>query len=277
MTASAPSDKSLSPSGEAYPTHAVTPRYLWIKIVVLTIYYAILSHFELLSFRARLIAFCLVAPANRVVTQALYTQPSKRMSLKRSLFTVIGEITLACIHVYLQTHFIRGYWWLSLILQVSAFILAEVVQYALFDAKTSNYVVKMPTSPLDYLLTFVISGTFHWLSMRITFAPFLTAYSFPVFASSLYMFDVAFGALHAYSHCIPWMLKKHMVHHQYRKKDLNAFANFYADIIDSFIMNIGVFVVAAYLAVMRGEHVEMAEITYAAMHSHLRYATSQVS
>eukprot|EP00954_Amorphochlora_amoebiformis_P030893 1395358-Amorphochlora_amoeboformis.AAC.1 len=271
----APSLASVQLGKEQYQTKGVTVRYLWIKCTVLTIYYAILSHFQLLSFRARLIAFCLVAPANRVITQALYTEPSKRMSLKRSVFTVVGEISEACIHVYLQTHFIRGYWWLSLILQVSVSILAEVVQYALFDRKTSKYDVKMPTEPLDNLLTVVISGTLHWLSMRITFSSFLTAYSFPLFATSLYIFDLAFGVFHSYSHCIPWMHKKHMVHHQYRKNDLNAFANFYADIIDSFIMNIGFFFVAAYLAVMRGGHVQMAEITYAGMHTHVRYATSQ--
>uniref|UniRef100_A0A7S0CUL2 Fatty acid hydroxylase domain-containing protein n=1 Tax=Amorphochlora amoebiformis TaxID=1561963 RepID=A0A7S0CUL2_9EUKA len=267
--------KETQPVIDSYKSSGVTVLYYWTKFAVLTLYYAILSHFGLLSFRARLIMFCLIAPINRVVAQAAYTDPKNRMSVVRSLFTVLVDITEACVYVYLQTYFTGNYWWSTLILQIICVAVTEIVQYKIFDSSRSDYEVKTSDDPLDYLLAIVVAGTFHWLSWHVTFHPSLDAFSFPLFATSLYLFDAVFGTLHAYSHCIPWIHKKHMVHHQYRRSDLNAFANFYADITDSFVMNCGFFFVAFYFAVCGSGHIPMAEISFVALHTHARYSKTQ--
>ena len=41
-----------------------------------------------------------------------------------------------------------------------------------------------------------------------------------------------------------------MVHHEYKKEDMTAFANFYGDFFDSFMMNSGVFASAFLISVV---------------------------
>ena len=142
---------------------------------------------------------------------------------------------------------------------------------------------------MDFMLAVVLSTTFYWLGTNLDFdrPPDIT--TFPSFIAVLILSDLAFGILHYYSHTVPYLYKKHMVHHQYKRKNLNGMhqykrknlngmASFHAEFLDSCIMNAGAWLSAAFLGLAVGyNHVAYMDFLYAAALSHVRYSQRQMN
>jgi len=93
-----------------------------------------------------------------------------------------------------------------------------------------------------------------------------------LFLVQLVAFDVVFGVAHYCSHRVPALWKLHKQHHEYQREDLNVFANFFANIYDSLLMNVG-FATSALLAVAMGglSHFFMADLIFGAVRTHQKY------
>mmetsp|Transcript_27969 Transcript_27969/g.49333 ORF Transcript_27969/g.49333 Transcript_27969/m.49333 type:complete len:155 (+) Transcript_27969:241-705(+) len=69
-----------------------------------------------------------------------------------------------------------------------------------------------------------------------------------------------------------------MVHYQYKRKNLNGMASFYAEFLDSCTMNAGAWLSAAFLGLAVGyNHVAYMEFLYADVLSDVRYSERQMN
>jgi len=89
--------------------------------------------------------------------------------------------------------------------------------------------------------------------------------------------EFTFGILHALAHIHPYLRKQHMVHHEYKREDLNTFAHFYSEFSDSVLMNIPGFTNAILMVLFSTGSVPFKEIVISLNYTHHKYPTHQMN
>jgi len=90
----------------------------------------------------------------------------------------------------------------------------------------------------------------------------------------LIFIDWTSGILHYWLHTVPVLRPLHMVHHEYKREDLNTMANFYADFWDSLIMNITNIAFSIATVVFAQNPVIIKDILYIGASTHHKYPTN---
>jgi sterol desaturase/sphingolipid hydroxylase (fatty acid hydroxylase superfamily) len=103
--------------------------------------------------------------------------------------------------------------------------------------KDETYVIKLSNNPSDFFLFPIITSAFVLVAFYNPNPHIFTPVCFLVWALILVTVDFTFGFLHTLCHTHPYLRKLHMVHHEYRREDLNSFATFYSDFTDALFMN----------------------------------------
>ena len=101
----------------------------------------------------------------------------------------------------------------------------------------AKYVVK-PIDWVGQVATFAVGG-----AMSLTLG--LTAdqgtrplhHDFVAFICVLLWTDLQFGVTHCMCHRVLWLWKRHKIHHEYGKGELNSMANVHGDALDEVLMN----------------------------------------
>jgi sterol desaturase/sphingolipid hydroxylase (fatty acid hydroxylase superfamily) len=167
-----------------------------------------------------------------------------------------------------------GYW-----IAIYPYVLAvwstgtEFLQYMILGDQDEPYVIKLSNNPSDFLLFPIITTAY--LSIPY-FYQYTSEILTPVciFLWVLYMItgDLAFGLLHKLCHTHPYLRKLHMVHHEYRREDLNTFANFYSDFIDALFMNVPGMITALQTIMFSTGTMPLKEITVSLTFVHHKYS-----
>jgi len=141
-----------------------------------------------------------------------------------------------------------------------------------------TYVIKLSNNPYDFLL-FPLA-----ISSNVVMAIFYentTEIMTPeiIFLLVLIMMgtDLIFGCLHHFCHNNPYMRKLHMVHHEYRKEDLNTFANFYSEFTDALIMTISGWYDIILIFMLSMGTLPFKEVMMVVGQSHHKYANHHMS
>lgn len=166
--------------------------------------------------------------------------------------------------------------WTFPITNAVALVAFEIVQHRT-QYKNTDYEIMTSSNPLDYCLSLLFSVLFYLMSLYIDFDQPPNSISFPVFLVIVFVLDVVFGLLHYATHVVPFLYKKHMVHHQYKKEKLNAFANFYSEFLDAVLMNAGFFPSALFMCWLGRDYVPFMELTLLAGSTHSRYTDKQMN
>jgi len=171
----------------------------------------------------------------------------------------------------------NGLWIFLYVLFLPVWVLTtEYLQYLFLGGKDETFVIKFSPHPTDYILAIIASVIYIFVGLTLPPNLPITARNFGFWVVMLIMFDFIFGLLHYWSHIIPWLRKLHLIHHEYGK-DLNSMANFYADLIDSFLMNIpNIFLAVAHIWFVQNP-VVIKEIFINGAYNHHKYPTNQIT
>jgi hypothetical protein len=171
-----------------------------------------------------------------------------------------------------------GLWIFLYVLIIPVWVLTnEYLQYLFLGGKDETFVIKFSPNPTDYLLVIIFSLVYIFVGLTLPPNIPITARNFGFWIAMLIMFDFIFGILHYWSHTIPWIRKYHLLHHEYRKEDLNTIANYYADLIDSFLMNVpNIFLGLAHVWFVQNP-VGIKEFFNTAVYTHHKYPTNQLT
>jgi len=207
--------------------------YLGIKCVVLFSYYSLLHHFGL-GIEFKFWSFLLLTP---IVKYFYFNKLSTLPDAQIFFFSVLNDSLFGILY---YQYFI--YWeslWLVIFPFLAIFwiLCAEYLQYLFLGSKDETYVIKVSKNPTDFLLLPVIVSTYIFVGLFLPSNLAISPWTFIFWIMSVIFIDGSFGIIHYLSHIYPALRKLHMVHHEYRKEDLNSVATFYADILDSFLTN----------------------------------------
>jgi sterol desaturase/sphingolipid hydroxylase (fatty acid hydroxylase superfamily) len=156
-------------------------------------------------------------------------------------------------------------------------VITEYVQYLFLGEKNETFVVKFSPNPTDYLFTIIVAGTYIFVGLTLPPNLPLSAGTFGFWAVILIIIDFMFGFFHYLTHTVPSLRKLHLLHHEYRKEDLNTLANYYADLIDTLLMNISNIVLSFASVWFVQNPVVIKEIFTTAMSTHHKYPTHQLT
>lgn len=212
--------------------------FFFIKSIVGYFYYQWLHSFNLTSPKARWITFQLVSP----LVKLHHLHKAKRYSHKAFLFSLGHDLITSSIYYFIVIH-LKGVWYslgaLPLLFPPMA-ILEFVFGYNVLRLTEEKYEVK----PLRW----VDPATFFGLGMIMFTMLGLTAdqqqngtrplhHDFAAFICLLLWTDFQFGVTHYISHRIPWLWKKHKIHHEYGRGTLNGWSNLHGEALDNIQMN----------------------------------------
>jgi len=153
----------------------------------------------------------------------------------------------------------------------------EYIQYLILGSPEEQYVVKLSQNPTDYLLLPIISLSYLFVGLTENPNIPLSAWSFIAWIITIAIADFVFSLTHYTAHTHPSIRKLHLVHHEYRKEDLNTMANFYAEVTDSFIMN-STFFTYGILTVLFSQHtIGLKEFLMVGGHTHHKYPTNTLT
>jgi len=249
--------------------------YIPSKCVVLFVYYSLLQYFGL-GIEFKLWTFLLFCP----IVKYFYFQKTtpKEELLKKFITATIMDVIFGIIS-YKFFFRLEGVW-LVLYIPLLAFLLVitEYIQFRILGAKDEEYVLKFSPNPLDYSLVPVISLAFFFAGiLHNPIQSIDSPWTFVSWVIIMLISDFVAGFFHFLEHNHPAILKNHLLHHEYRKADLNTVANFYADIIDSTIMSTTFFMYAIILAIFGPHSVGFKEFSLSAAFTHHKYPTHQMT
>jgi len=172
-----------------------------------------------------------------------------------------------------------GYWILLYPYLVVIWITAaEYLQYILLGDKNETFVIKLSKNPSDFFLFPIVTSSHLCVAI---FNPYTSEIFTPVciFYWVLLMLasDLSFGFLHILCHTHPYLRKLHMVHHEYRREDLNSFATFYSDFTDALFMNVPGMVSAILTIMFSVGTLPFKELGLSMGYLHHKYPTYQLT
>lgn len=245
--------------------------YLGLKCALLFAYYYLLQAFGL-GWKYKFWSYMIVTP----IAKYFYFQKE----IPSSMFSkvLITSVLLDAVFGFLYFHYFlhwTGFWLIAYVLFVSAWqTFNEYLQYSLFKEPDETYVIKISNNLSDFLNlpVFLITNFYIWVFYTEP-ADMFTPWSLFYWVAVMLFSEFAFGIIHTLSHTIPSLRKLHMVHHEYRREDLNTFANFYADISDSLLMNIVGFINAIFTVTFSFSSVIFKELAMGLGYTHHKYPT----
>jgi sterol desaturase/sphingolipid hydroxylase (fatty acid hydroxylase superfamily) len=250
--------------GNGTDNHQSMPFFV-IKSLIGFFYYQYLQSRNLTSPKARWITFQLVSPIiklhhhlRKTPHNCNYSHNNSSSSSKTALLFSIGHDFITSTIYYFIVIRLTGIWYsiaaVPLLFPPIA-ILEYVFGYKLFQLTKDEYVVK-PLRWVDPAAFFglgVIMFTLLGMTTNddspqgqttTTTTTTTTATTtmplhkdFVAFLSLLLWTDFQFGITHYISHRIPWLWKKHKIHHEYGKGTLNGWSNLHGDWLDNIQMN----------------------------------------
>jgi len=247
--------------------------YLVAKCAALMAYYALLQHLGLgLAFKFA--SFHVLTPAVKYFRfNRLETLRDKRLFA----LSLVCDLCMSSIYYGLCIPRLHGPLFVTFPFGITGLMaLLEVAQHRLLHSHTP-YEMFLSDRLLDYLNVPVFAAAFVPVGRYVDFAVPPRAATFPVFLLSALIFDTGFAFLHYLSHTDPRLWKRHVVHHGYRKERLCVFANFYADVADSFMMAVGFFALAFFVCCVGTDYVASMEVFLMAALSHHRYGGDQLN
>jgi sterol desaturase/sphingolipid hydroxylase (fatty acid hydroxylase superfamily) len=254
---------------------SIDPKLLLAKWVGLALYYSVLVHFGLNTMAFKFTTFLILTPIVKYCFQYDSSQHT------RMWFSIISDCIAACFYFWFVPKYLFGPIFAIYPVVATLFLMCmEWTQYLLFDYGTPNakYVVQMSLNPLDNVLIIVLCSSYYILGTKLDFDAPTQHHSFFVYMVLWIFIDFAFGALHYWSHVNPVLWKYHLKHHRYKLEDLNMFANFYAHIYDTFIMNASFLMTALACAFIGGDTIHFTmDMMFTAVITHNKYCQDHIS
>jgi sterol desaturase/sphingolipid hydroxylase (fatty acid hydroxylase superfamily) len=244
--------------------HYTNVNYFGAKCLLLFSYYSLL-HYMGLGLEFKLLSFMIITP----IVKFFYLKDFKTLIIS----LIIDAIVATTYFKYLI------HWdglWLAFYPFLVAFwlIITEYIQFRVLGNPNESYVIKISNNPTDFLLTPIIAATYILVGLYLPQNLPITPYTYLFFVAMVIFVDWFFGITHYWLHTVPFLRKLHLVHHEYKKEDLNTMANFYADFWDSLAMNITnvAFSIATVLFVQNP--IIIKELIYIAFSTHHKYPTN---
>ena len=210
--------------------------FFFIKSIIGYFYYQWLHSSNLTSPKTRWITFQLISP----LIKLHHLHKTKRYSHKAFLFSLGHDLITSSIYYFIVIH-LKGILYslgaLPLLFPPMA-ILEFVFGYNALRLTEEKFEVK----PLRW----VDPAAFFGLGMIMFTMLGLTAddgasmplhHDFAAFICLLLWTDFQFGVTHYISHRIPWLWKKHKIHHEYGRGTLNGWSNLHGEALDNIQMN----------------------------------------
>jgi len=195
---------------------------------------------------------------------------------KKYIISLATDFIFATLYYKVVMGVLVGAYYVGFPLVVSlVFVGTEYLTYLLIRKPQDSYKIQKSDNPMDFLLTVVLALNFLTLGLSLNFEKFPTKTTFPFFLLCLGVADILFGYFHVATHKNPALWPKHQVHHQYKREDLNTFANFYADLLDGFLMNISLFAVTFLTLYFDQSSVVLNDMLYVAFFAHHKYPSGQ--
>jgi len=243
--------------------------YFSIKCSILLAYYSLLQYLGL-GLEYKFWSFIILSP----IVKFFYFQKDSDF-IKRYITSLSIEYTYA-IFFYKYLIYWDGYWMVVYpFIYVFWLLGTEYLQYMILGKPEEKYEIKASNNPTtDFLVLPIVSSV--WFLFGITQRPELsfTPWSFVAWVLMMIHADILFGIAHYMSHSVPSIRKLHLVHHEYRKEDLNTMANFYSEIYDTLIMNLTNFTNVILTVYFAQQSVCIKEILHVATSTHHKYVTN---
>jgi len=202
----------------------------------------------------------------------------KQIPIEKFTKVLITSVLLDAIFAFFYFHYIlhwTGFWLIAYILILSFWQTSnEYLQYLLFREPDESYVIKISNNFSDFLNLpiFMVANFYIWTFYKEP-ADMLNPWGLVYWVGIMLFSELSFGIAHTLCHTHPYLRKLHMIHHEYRREDLNTFANFYADITDSLLMNIVGFINAILTVVFSMSSLTFKEVGMGLGYTHHKYPT----
>lgn len=241
--------------------------YFGAKVLLVFAYYCLLHHLGL-GLEFKFLSFMVLTP----IIKFFYLKDTKTL-----LVSLIIDIIAATAYFKYIIYW-DGLWLVLYPFVVSFWLIStEYIQYLLLGSPNESYVVKLSSNPTDFLLTPIIAATYILVGLTLPQNLSITPYTFLFFIAMFIFTDWIFGISHYWLHTVPFLRKLHLVHHDYKKEDLNTIANFYADFWDSLLMNITNILFSLATVLFVQNPVVIKEIVYIAFSTHHKYPTNTIT
>lgn len=251
--------------------------YKILKYSFLILYGFFIYQCELLNFESRLKMHLILVPIFKLFN--FYVGNNKR-PFSQVLFSIITDNIMAFIHLrFVLVYLVGNYFCLNMAFSVSFIALQESIEFYFFPEGT--YLIKIRKQIEDFFLLPSAVLLFYYASTSIDFEYEPTPFTFTSLIIWMLSADFFFGIGHFLTHRVEYLWKNyHKVHHEYKLENINSFANFYANPLDSFMM-----LSTLILPLLCFQYVFGIKIVYfmcidgfhAAVHTHNKYANNHIT
>jgi len=163
------------------------------------------------------------------------------------------------------------------LIQSISITIMEYTRYKFFEDTTKvDYVVHISEKISDYTLQPMVALNFALIGYSTTAFHPPRAVHFLGYLLMFLVMDIFFGTTHIISHKNHWLWKKHLIHHKYKREDLDTFANFYAELLDGALMNLAVIILPGIVTLYF--HLPpffMCDLLMSALYTHHKYPDKQ--
>lgn len=207
--------------------------YMVVKFSFVMAYGYFLFLNDLLSFENRLKMHIILVPIFKLFN---YLVGNNKRTFAQVLYSMVTDNIMAYIHFKFYLIYMTGnYYSLFLLCTVIYMLIQESIEFYLFPE--GSYLIKVRNGIGDFCLLPCAMLLLHFASTIMKFEYEPTALTFGWFIVWMLLSDIFFGLGHVMMHKVEYLWKNsHSIHHEYKLENVNCFANFYADTLDSFVM-----------------------------------------
>lgn len=187
----------------------------------------------LLSFENRLKMHLILVPLFKFIN---YLIGNNKRPFSQVLYSMVTDNIMAFIHFrFYLTQLTGNYYFWFIVCTVFFAVIQESIEFYLFPE--GNYLIKVRNGIGDFCLLPCAMLLLHYASTTMKFDYQPTPYTFGWLIVWMVLGDIFFGTAHIMMHKVSSLWKNHhSIHHEYKLENVNCFANFYADTLDSFVM-----------------------------------------
>lgn len=207
--------------------------YKLLKVSVLMLYGYFLYLNNLLTFENRLKMHLILVPIFKLFN---FMNGNNKRPFSQVLYSMVTDNIMAFIHFRFYLTCLTGNYYTYFILcTVILFLIIESLEFYLFPE--GSYLIKVRNGIGDFCLLPCAMLLLYYASTIMDFNYEPSPYTFGWFFLWMIFSDIFFGMCHVLMHKIEYLWKtSHSIHHEYKLENVNCFANFYADTLDSFVM-----------------------------------------